>query len=526
MAQKSLNLFIKGRKKLCCVTCTINVLDVRCSSAQSFYHCQILRCRLLMASIEHQFIIGSPIPKNTQCFYVIITTDFYKSRLFQKVTDELNLKISEPQPVTQQAYINCLKYTIDFYIAPDWNKVANLYLEGEKFWAEKEKCSAIKYNIKLISPEGSDSDKISLELTSLKAKLFSVKLHHLCLPHSVIVDFTAGLSDFIDVSLFDQPRVSVLPSMIKGRVLYIFRKIPPTCPYKNWVDMRRHWKNMYGYRLPKTDEGIIYYEIYFPMFKKSSKPTTFIYPDLCIRCDLSEFQEPSDDIINTFIEDFNNIMPKIGASYEEIQEKNDNYSTNSKLLKIHNDQIGTKDDTNIVESAEPKSDNVQEFKKPTRLSSTAFERLNSRGISTPMSPTFSMLRKRSSSPKKLLNFPNLKKMKEVHESYKLENHQSSSMVDNHTHDKAFPNFNNPKNRISSPPVFSKASFISQKESNFQNIFCNFFHSRKKSVMPGQNTDSKNAKENLMLQFDKSNIDKQNFSSSVISDEKVSFDIFA
>lgn len=37
--------------------------------------------------------------------------------------------------------------------------------------------------------------------------------------------------------------VYVLPSLKKGRIVNVWNTIPPNCPYKNYKEIRRHWKN-------------------------------------------------------------------------------------------------------------------------------------------------------------------------------------------------------------------------------------------------------------------------------------------
>ena len=67
----------------------------------------------------------------------------------------------------------------------------------------------------------------------------------------------------------------------------------------------------YGYRLPESDEGMLYYQIYFSMLRSSG---LFTYPEVCLRQsgDMMTYNCPdSDAVLRQFLADVNLKIPKI-----------------------------------------------------------------------------------------------------------------------------------------------------------------------------------------------------------------------
>ena len=86
-----------------------------------------------------------------------------------------------------------------------------------------------------------------------------------------------GLSKTVDNLAI---RCHVMPSMKQGWISSLSLHLPPDSPFASYKDLCRYWKNQYGYRLPKTDEEIIYCQLSFwsPSYGKK-----FTYPNVCLR---------------------------------------------------------------------------------------------------------------------------------------------------------------------------------------------------------------------------------------------------
>ncbi|KAG8035791.1 hypothetical protein G9C98_001447 [Cotesia typhae] len=377
---------IIARKSLCCIVCTVDCDDIKFSSAKSSWHWQKLKCRLLIYLLRDNFTVGSPIPRNNTSFYIIVTNDFYKSDTLTDIITKLHLHASEPQPVTARAYITCIRYTIDFYLSPEWNKVATLYFQGDDFWIKTERSTAVQAVINLITPEGSDIDKIAIILTPVKAKLSSLRLNDFCIPHSVISDFLVDPSGVID----------------------------------------------YGYRLPKTSEGILFYDIKFPSLTPNDR---FIYPDICIRSGLQQFSygAGAEAVVKNFMTNLTTSMPKI--FFDKLIDQNsmqithqvdktttemktpENQQEHSYLVKSSKLSAPTLlKECNLALTSDTKSA-LTELKINEETSDVKYSEpksatiANNRQLTNSMSPTKSLLRKPVDT--RPLNYDNLKNIEQL-----------------------------------------------------------------------------------------------------------------
>ena len=73
-----------------------------------------------------------------------------------------------------------------------------------------------------------------------------------------------GIDNFY---LMKQTTLNVYFSNKKGQVYRVSHTLP-SCGdggFKSYKDMKRYWKNAYGYRLPESDEDLLYYQINFKL---------------------------------------------------------------------------------------------------------------------------------------------------------------------------------------------------------------------------------------------------------------------
>ncbi|XP_066603607.1 uncharacterized protein [Prorops nasuta] len=163
---------------------------------------------------------------------------------------------------------------------------------------------------------------VQLKIQAEKVKIATLQLEDFNLPKLLIADFLADSNGYISLKSFCSQWVYVLPSMKKGRVLSISKQLPPQSIFADYTQLRRHWKNMYGYRLPTTADNILFYEIQFPV----PNPYSFIYPHICLAFKpLKSFKCP--DLRSTafkFIQDMVSTLSKICGKLiviNQIEEK-------------------------------------------------------------------------------------------------------------------------------------------------------------------------------------------------------------
>nr|XP_032830744.1 uncharacterized protein C18orf63 homolog [Petromyzon marinus] len=97
-------------------------------------------------------------------------------------------------------------------------------------------------------------------------------LSHLCkledfnISTAVIQRFLA--SDFATISpaSISSRWCYVLPSMKKGEIVSVTHALLPKSSLQSYNDLRKHWKNMHGYRLPQEEQDrTIYCHINFKL---------------------------------------------------------------------------------------------------------------------------------------------------------------------------------------------------------------------------------------------------------------------
>ncbi|XP_063982583.1 uncharacterized protein C18orf63-like [Diachasmimorpha longicaudata] len=388
---------VPPRSSLCCTICTVDPDEIRDSSAKSYFHWKTLKCRYII-NLMPSTVIASPIHKSKGAFYVITTRSFYNTGMLQKNLMKINLTHSAQQIVTPQAYLDCLRYTFEFYMSPMWNKVFNIYMEGANFLHNSEFNAAITSTISLTSRETSPQDEIRMRLTSLAAKLPPLKLENMAILSMAIGPFLQDPEGVLDVSRFVMLKVNVIPSMKKAIIRRVMKKIPPNCAFQNYRELRRHWKNMYGYRLPKTDEGILYYEVYFPI--PCATVEYLIYPDICVRRDLSQRPaEPGDHLKQKFLQDFLFSMPTVLDQPLEISQSSQQDNSLSQGFQK-------------ASQIEPSGLTTPFPNDSARLSLSGGPL--KKDVSTQMSPTASLRGYCPDNEKKKLKFDNLKKIQQIH----------------------------------------------------------------------------------------------------------------
>ncbi|XP_014237399.2 uncharacterized protein C18orf63-like [Trichogramma pretiosum] len=301
MALKTeVSLKLPSRENLVCVDCKIDPFNTRDPIVKSVYHYQILTCRLIIHTVRN--CIASPsIQKAHNKIYVIVSKQFFNTGRLQKHLHDLRIEFDLSETVDEKIYQTCLKYTFAFKLAPHWNLIArSCYLKGSDFLSLPSGIDAMTWNI-LFDTDGNSR----LELSPTKVNLQPLSLESLPVAQNILENFKSNPNSTIvtiDLSLFNTSDVYVLPKLTRGKLVSVSKTIPSSCPFSTYQDLRRHWKNMYAFRLPKTDKDMLFYEVVFPM----SKDQPFTYPEMCILSKLPEYLmcENKDDVSKRFIKDF------------------------------------------------------------------------------------------------------------------------------------------------------------------------------------------------------------------------------
>ncbi|XP_031367752.1 uncharacterized protein C18orf63-like [Apis dorsata] len=333
---------------LCCVICEIDFIEVRDSSAKSNFHWQTMKCRLLIHLISD--IIASPVMGTEKFIFVIANKKFFETGKLLKILKNFKLVYQGLRSVTIELYKICLIYTIQTKIAPLWNKVGEYLVQGKDFYNFIQGTRALKLDILI------EEKNISIKLHAEIIKIPYIKLEDY-FPSSVISQFLADPKGYIDLSQYNPPFVYVLPSTKKGKLLSVSKELPARCVFKDYDQLRRHWKNMYGYSLSKNKNEILFYEIKFLI----PKSNIFIYPNMCIASGPLEIIPNKDkkSTITYFLADMLMKLPTVCGKQLQISEytpfipKSLNINLSSNVL-LKDKKLGTylKEKENITSQFE------------------------------------------------------------------------------------------------------------------------------------------------------------------------------
>ncbi|CAK1603301.1 unnamed protein product [Parnassius mnemosyne] len=227
------------------VVATANLSDKHDRSAPSDYHWKILKCRMIIFS--NSSFLACPDKKEVKQVHIIINTlsDDYDrlTSLFLKFCLKQEGSIRK---VTPETFLMCYQYTLIARVAPIWNTLGYDYLINNRdFLTAFGPQEGIKYNISI-----NDSSTV-LELKPVKITLMKS-----------------------DNKYKPSDCVRVLPSLNKAVVEEYYETLPESGNFRCYKDLRRHWKNIHGYRLP--EEEYAYYAVRF----WRGEPLT--YPKICL----------------------------------------------------------------------------------------------------------------------------------------------------------------------------------------------------------------------------------------------------
>ncbi|XP_071502745.1 uncharacterized protein C18orf63-like [Diadema antillarum] len=271
--------------QLCAITCRVSDSDSDAPSsfstqASSNSHSQqpnrgnqstVLKCRQLIFTEPR--VLASPSLPDGGYISVVCSRAFWSTGKLQEKCQKMSLQYGEPKKVYAAVFQVCFCYTLKAKLAPLWNKVGEYYVQGRDFITSTGLLGAVNLEINISEGE------ISFAVKPQTIKLPHCTLQEFGISSQNIAQFLCDTSSVISEYFIGDRFCFVLPSMKKGRVVSLMHNLPASSPFKTYSDLRRYWKNTYGYRLPESGEGLVYLEIFFPAIRN----TLFTYPEFCIR---------------------------------------------------------------------------------------------------------------------------------------------------------------------------------------------------------------------------------------------------
>ncbi|XP_033117620.1 uncharacterized protein C18orf63-like [Anneissia japonica] len=261
---------------------------------------QIMKCRELI--FTEPLVIASPCLMEDGFIFVVVHQGYWNTGILQNHFLKMGLMHDNAIPVTNAVLQACLSYTLRAKLAPLWNKSGDIYIQGRDFLSSSSRCNALRLELTVSKSEIC----LAVQPKGIRLPPFRLQDFQICQP--ILNHFSKSKYYVIQEFSIDDKWCHVLPSMKLGKVVNITRSIPDTSPFKSYKDIRRYWKNTYGYRLPEDEEGTIYCNIHFPAIG----PILFTYPHWCVRkFDVVYLPRVDHELVlQTFVMDF---QKKVGS---------------------------------------------------------------------------------------------------------------------------------------------------------------------------------------------------------------------
>ncbi|XP_077983045.1 uncharacterized protein C18orf63-like [Glandiceps talaboti] len=362
-------------KELCAITLVIKRETTQDNGnnqckTKSAHQLQVIKCRELIFTEPN--IMATPSLDDCRKIYLTMHQHVWKAKTLLLKFQKMGLQVESAGRLLSNIFQACYIYTLTAKLAPHWNKVGNLMIQGRDFLMSNSKMNAVKMNVTVTSEEIS----FALEASTVKLPANQIEDFEVCTP--VLEKFCMSRSAIINEFSIEDKWCHVLPSMKKGKLVNITHDIPQSSPFKTYKDIRRHWKNTYGYRLPETEEGLVYFNIYFPALGHS----LFTYPELCVRKrDLLIIpRTDSEPILSSFLNDIKSKLPQVCGMPYNIDRK-PQYST-PVICEASNEE---KDLSNITLTDQPLIRKLPERRPIERLFPQASSQVKSKELTSVMS---------------------------------------------------------------------------------------------------------------------------------------------
>ncbi|XP_046398612.1 uncharacterized protein C18orf63-like [Ischnura elegans] len=237
------------------------------------YKLKIIKCRMLIFS-EPQ-IIASPVPGMECQIHMVMSKDYYKSEQLLHHLEKIGIRAGRNVQVTNSIYEACLRYTILARIAPLWNQIGSYLARGRDFLSMKAPLHAITFDVLMTGKE------LSMIIWPYRLMMYQVSLEEL------IEGTKENISLDSEVEIDGGKWVYVLPSLNKAQVLSISRKFQKSSAFTTYKQLKRHWKNNYGYRLPEEEDCPFYVTVSFGQYRPKLGPNgwsgnVYVYPGMCV----------------------------------------------------------------------------------------------------------------------------------------------------------------------------------------------------------------------------------------------------
>ncbi|KAG9276732.1 hypothetical protein AMEX_G9068 [Astyanax mexicanus] len=268
-----------GQREQCLFFVSVPDMSKLCSVFLSFQSCsdegelrnkQIKTCRELLLLCSEA--VASPVLGFCGGIRVIMAIPFLKRGFIQAYAQRHCLQLGPPKRVLPETLQTCLSYSITARLAPSWNRAGQCLIAGEDFLSCAGKQIAVVLELNV------NEAQLCVSVEAITVRLPPTLLEDFDVPPLVVKNFLSSREAVVHTK--PNNWCYILPSMKKGQLISISRKIPPESPFHSYTELQKHWTSMYGYQLPPLNEDeVVYCSVYFKLVGEK----LFTYPLSCIR---------------------------------------------------------------------------------------------------------------------------------------------------------------------------------------------------------------------------------------------------
>nr|XP_026691807.1 uncharacterized protein C18orf63-like isoform X1 [Ciona intestinalis] len=235
------------------------------------YAIQVLKCRQLLYLCAD--VLASPRTNDRTLIDAVMHVQLYK-RLLSSLCQRLDLKAIHASVVQNYVIERCVRYTLHFKLSPQWNAVADYLIHGPEFLTCCAKMEAVKLDVKIVDGE------MVLLVNAHLVRLPPAELEHFRICPDALERFQNDSNFKIHEGTINLPTCHVLPTMNRAQVIAVSHNVTTDTlnrMLKGCSNLKKYWKNLYGYRLPEIDE------IYCSVLVMNMNGHSFTYPLTCLR---------------------------------------------------------------------------------------------------------------------------------------------------------------------------------------------------------------------------------------------------
>ncbi|CAF94507.1 unnamed protein product [Tetraodon nigroviridis] len=183
-------------------------------------------------------VLASPALESFTEITVVMALKFFQMGVIQMFGTRRRLMLAPPQCVLPGVLQACLSFSVVTRLSPRWNKVGLYLVSGEGVVSERGKMDAIR--VEWSTSEG----RLCLKVEVDAIRIPPPTLEDLDLPPLVLRRFWADPDSVLEPSPAGGVWCHVLPSMKKGQMITIGRKLPQDGPFRTYGDLQNHWKSL------------------------------------------------------------------------------------------------------------------------------------------------------------------------------------------------------------------------------------------------------------------------------------------